>query len=97
MRSKVLGVVAATLFLAGCNQPQVFYVPTTQQISFYLPSNFYTCPYAPASPGARATRAQRARYIQRLYYAWKRCYNNNRQVDRLYNQYRGRLARAARG
>lgn len=79
---------------AGCDDNSI---PTVEQIEFYIPSNMRNCPYAPKSPGRGASKAQRAAYIQGLYYAWKRCYDDNKAIDRLYSQYRVKLREAARG
>ena len=97
MNLKVLAAVAIAPFLmaqnGGCDADTI---PTTEQIEFYIPAQMRNCPYAPNSPGAGATKAQRAVYIQQLYYAWKRCYDDNQSIDRLYEQYRAKLREAAR-
>lgn len=74
---------------AGCNDPD--YLPSIEQIDFYLPSELRTCKYAPPSPGANATRRQTARYIVKLYDAYKDCKGNNQKIDALYEQYRGKI------
>ena len=98
MNLKVLAAVAIAPFLmaqnGGCDTNSI---PTTEQIEFYIPAQMRNCPYAPKSPGRNASKAQRAVYIQQLYYAWKRCYDDNQAIDKLYEQYRGKLRAAARG
>ena len=84
-------------FLMGNQGCEPDDIPTTEQIEFYLPANFRTCPYAPNSPGAGASERQRAIYIQGLYYAWKRCYDNVGAVDELYSKYRARLHEVIKG
>lgn len=98
MNLKVLAMVSlAPLLMAqngGCDGDTI---PTTEQIEFYIPANFRNCPYAPNSPGSGASKAERAVYIQGLYYAWKRCYDDNAAIDKLYAQYRQKLKEAAYG
>lgn len=74
---------------AGCsNQP----LPTVAQIELNLPAYMRTCPYAPKSPGRKATRAQTAEYIAKLYNAWEVCHGNVEDIDRLYKKYLAEVA-----
>lgn len=74
---------------AGCNDPD--YLPSVEQIDLYIPSELRNCKYAPPSPGAGATRRQTARYIIKLYDAYKDCKGNNQKINALYEQYRYKI------
>ena len=80
-----------SLSLTACQDE----IPTVAQIELYIPAEMRSCPYAPPSPGRGASEKARAQYITGLYYAWRRCYNNNEAIDALYQKYRERIDRAA--
>lgn len=83
-------IVGSTLFVAACDENGV---PSTAQIEYYVPSELRSCPYAPRSPGRKASNRQRAAYISGLYHAWKRCHGNLSQRDALYTKYKSRIER----
>jgi len=87
MKLLAMGMAAtfAIAQTAGCNQQGL---PTVEQINFYLPSEVRNCPYAPPSPGKNATKKQTARYIIKLYSAWKQCHSDVQTVNKLYVQYK---------
>lgn len=91
LRATALACLAPLLMAqdAGCsNQP----LPTVAQIELNLPAYMRTCPYAPKSPGRKATRAQTAEYIAKLYNAWEVCHGNVEDIDRLYKKYLAEVA-----
>ena len=97
MKTAALVLVTAMVPVIMGNNGGCSEMPSVAQIELNIPASMRNCPYAPKSPGAKASNAQRAVYISGLYYAWKRCYNDNKAIDALYQKYRVRIDAAARG
>lgn len=72
----------------GCDPESV---PSMNQIEYHVPSSIRTCPHAPKSPGKKASKKKRAKYIAGLYYAWEKCHGNLKKRDYLYKKYRDQL------
>lgn len=87
-----LAIASAPVIMGntGCDDNGV---PSTAQIEYYVPSELRSCPYAPRSPGRKASSRQRAAYISGLHHAWKRCHGNLEQRDALYAKYKSRIER----
>jgi hypothetical protein len=78
---------------SGCSQP----LPNAQTVYLNLPKEIRSCPYAPKSPGAKATKKQTAVYIAGLYNAWSVCHGKVEDINRLYKLYQNALKDANHG
>lgn len=72
----------------GCDADTV---PTVSQIEYHVPSSLRKCKYYPKSPGSKASKKQRAKYIVKLIHALDNCRNVVGQRNALYVKYRKEL------
>lgn len=84
-------ILSAPLLMANTGGCQSNDIPSTAQIEMHIPDGLLQCPNAPRSPGRGASQGERARYIIKLYEAWKECKGDNESIERLYRQYRVQL------
>ena len=94
---KPLAFLAALILafaVAGCQDESI---PSTEQISLYIPATMLHCPGLPKSPGRGASAKQRAQYIVALYHTANRCKANVDNIRPLYERYRQRVEKVAAG
>lgn len=90
LNASPLSVFAATMLavttqVPGCTEADL---PTVAQINLHLPKEIRTCPHAPKSPGAKASKKVVAKYLLELYNAWEQCHGNLKTVDKLYGKWK---------
>ena len=87
----------AVLVLAQASSCSQDNFPTADQVYLNLPEEIRNCPYAPKSPGKKATKKQTAVYIAGLYDAWEQCHGDVQVVNKLYKQYAKEVVKANGG
>lgn len=80
--------LAVSTQVPGCTPQDL---PTVAQINLHLPKSIRTCPYAPKSPGSKATKKQVAKYLLELYNAWEECHGDLKTVNKLYGKWKKKV------
>ena len=85
-------IALLTMGNSGCDQN---YIPTTDQIEYFMAKNMQHCPKV--SHGKLHTERQRAKWVAKINSAYLACYGKLEANTASYKQYRAALERYKKG